>query len=481
MSPLVGAPAGRNETLDVARGVAVLGILWLNIFIFALPFEAMVIPGIWGEWNELNAFTWDAVTVTIAGVMRGMFSILFGASALLLLARATDANDPEGAVDAYFRRLIWLVIIGSVHAYLLIWPHDILYAYGLLGMLIFPFRHARPKTLVVLATLAIVGSTLFTDQNVEEIDKARSRVETVVPEQDRERLRDADPLVDELEGYDESSWRSPIATPGLVLTGSAETGSAELDAPDEAEREAQEQAYEEFVEKMAAEMTERQEGYLSNLLAFAPESFEQQTKEMVSNHLLDIGAFLLIGMALFKLGFFGGWSTSAYIRVAVLGYAIGLTCGMIGRMEAEEGTALATLNELASYTFDIRRLALALANFSLVALLVRSGRLVRLRACLAACGRMALTLYISQTVACNFIFLGYGLSLFGQLEHYQIALLAAGLSAVQLAVAPLVLARWRQGPLEFLLRRLVRIGARDATPAPVGGSSTALLPGAAAR
>ena len=456
-----GALLQRHETLDVARGLAVLGILWFNIFFFALPFEVMVIPAVWGEWNALNDLTWDGVTVLIAGVMRGMFSILFGASALLLLARAERLSHPADAIDAYFRRLIWLIIIGAIHAYLLLWPHDVLYAYGLLGMLVFPFRHARPKTLIIFATVALIGSTVFTSQNVEELGKAREEVREVLPDEKRERLREADPLVDELgsvDGFD---------IPDFMLTANADGEGADEAENDPSSNNAD---YEAFLDNLAAKMTAKQQGYLSNLKDLAPESFEQQTTEMITNHLLDIGAFLLFGMALFKLGFLTGeWSTASYWKVVLLGYVVGVSVGVISRLDTPGGTVLGDLSIFVSkYTFDLRRFSLAVANFALVALWVRSGGWTWLRARLASCGRMALTLYLSQTVVCNFIFLGYGLSQFAQLEHYEIALIAVVLSIVQLAVAPVVLSRWKQGPLEAVLRQLVAIGSRHSATDALG-------------
>ena len=448
----VAQPSGiRHETLDVARGVAVLGILWFNIFLFALPFEAMVIPAVWGDENGLNTLIWEAMSVGVAGVMRGMFSILFGASALLLLSRAEGARGSTAAIDAYFRRLIWLIAIGSVHAYLLIWPHDILYAYGVLGMLLFPFRHARPTTLIALGMALLVCSTIFTGRHVEEIGKANAAVEEVLPDAERERLQDSNPLIEKMDGYDESSHLAPR----LHLAADTATDGRPLTRDEMIDRE-----YEAFVARLATEMTERHLGYLANLVAMAPDSFEQQTTEMISNHLLDVGAFLLFGMALFKLNFLtGGWSTRRYVQIAAGGYAAGLLIGIVARIPTVEGTMLDAVSHFASdYGFDLRRLMLALANFAIVALLVRSGLLEALRRRLAACGRMALTLYLAQTVVCNFIFLGYGLAQFGQLEHHQVAMVAVALTAAQLVVAPWVLARWRQGPMERLLRRLVSIG-----------------------
>ena len=453
----------RHEMMDVGRGVAVLGILWLNVFLFALPFEALVIPGIWGTHNLLNEASWDLVSVAVAGVMRGMFSILFGASAMLLLTRAERADDQVTAIDRYFRRLLWLVVFGAVHAYLLIWPHDILYAYGLLGMLIFPFRHVASRKLAVIAALMIAGSSVFTSENVEEIGAARERAEEALTDAGRERLQDEAPLVDEL---DEWGALDPRIRP------------AALDAPSGAETEAEDPDVEDaeleaLIERLTEEMQERHKGYIDNLVAMAPDSFQQQTTEMVGNHLLDIGAFLLIGMVLYRSGFFhAAWSTAAYRRLALGGYALGLVIGWLTRGTFAHGSELATLSDIAAdYGFDLRRLALALANFALVAMLVRSRALRRLRHALGACGRMALSLYIAQTIVCNALFLGYGLSLFGESEHYQLVLVALGLTLLQLAIAPLVLARFGQGPLERLLRRLIdwgRSADERRVEAPVG-------------
>ena len=442
------AHAPRYELMDVARGFAVLGILWLNIFLFALPFEALVIPGIWGVHNLLNEMVWEFTSVGVAGVMRGMFSILFGASAMLLLSRAERADDQVMAIDRYFRRLIWLIVLGSVHAYLLIWPHDILYAYGVLGMLIFPFRHVSSRKLVVIAAIMIVGSSLFTGRNVEEIGKARAQAEEALPGDERERLREEDPLVDEL--------------------GSLQGGTFQLAALTPEEQERADADLEALIERLSEEMDERQGGYVDNLVSQAPDSFQQQTTEMIGNHLLDIGAFLLIGMVLYRTGFFHGvWPARTCLRLAAGGYALGILIGVLTRMTFDDESWIAPLSEFVTeYGFDVRRLALALANFALLSLMVQRGLWPALRSRLAACGRMALTLYVSQTVVCNAIFLGYGLSLFGQAEHFQLTLLALALTLVQLFAAPLVLSRFGQGPLEWLLRVAIDWGRSDAERVP---------------
>ncbi|EFL90927.1 DUF418 domain-containing protein [Ahrensia sp. R2A130] len=445
---------GRHEVMDVGRGVAVLGILWFNIYLFALPFEAMVIPMIWGEHNTLNQLVWDFTAGGIAGVMRGMFSILFGASAMLLLSRAERVADQVADIDRYFRRLLWLIVFGAVHAYLLIWPHDILYAYGLLGMLIFPFRHVSSRKLIAIAVIMIIGSSIFTSQNVEELGEARGQMEDTLSDEDRKRLRREEPLVDGLDDF--SLFDLPNgALESLVHLASATNETAE------ASQQQFDEEYNEFIERLTAEVTTRQMGYIGNFLAMAPESFQQQTTEMMTNHLLDIGAFLLIGMVLFRSGFFiGQWSEVSYVKLALVGYAVGVTLGVLTRLDVPDSALHKPLADFVTqYGFDLRRISLALANFALVAIIVTRGWLRMIRHSLAACGRMALSLYIAQTVTCNLLFMGFGLALFGEVEHYQLAIASLALTIVQMVLAPLLLARFEQGPLESLLKRLLNWGA----------------------
>ncbi len=53
--------------------------------------------------------------------------------------------------EIWYRRLILLILFGVVHSYLLVWPGDILFSYGMIGLLLFPFRNSRPRNLILLA------------------------------------------------------------------------------------------------------------------------------------------------------------------------------------------------------------------------------------------------------------------------------------------------------------------------------------------
>lgn len=103
-TPGTSAPASRIEQLDVTRGFAVLGIYWINIAIFALPHGAYALPSLWGEATQANILTWAFSELFVEGSMRGLFSMLFGASAMVFLDEARLQKQSVDLVDRYYRR-----------------------------------------------------------------------------------------------------------------------------------------------------------------------------------------------------------------------------------------------------------------------------------------------------------------------------------------------------------------------------------------
>jgi len=143
MTPTVSAVPVRIEQLDVLRGFAVLGIFWVNIVVFGLPHGAYAYPTLFGTADELNLWTWAASEVFVEGTMRGLFSILFGASALIFLDEVRLGTGGVTVVERFYRRNLLLMAFGMIHAYFLLWPFDVLYAYGLFGLFLFPLRRVR--------------------------------------------------------------------------------------------------------------------------------------------------------------------------------------------------------------------------------------------------------------------------------------------------------------------------------------------------
>lgn len=85
--------------------------------------------------------------------------MLFGAGMILLTTRLLKAGAGISTADIYYRRMIWLLVFGIFHAYILLWEGEILYPYAIFGLMLFPFRNTAPKNLVLIAVgLITIGS-----------------------------------------------------------------------------------------------------------------------------------------------------------------------------------------------------------------------------------------------------------------------------------------------------------------------------------
>src|SRR5947209_20423323 len=134
--------AERVSSVDVLRGFALLGILLMNIVGFGLYFSAYDDPTVAGGATGINLWIWIVMHVLAEGKMRCLFSMVFGASMLLLTSRIEERQAGTASADIYYRRSLWLMLFGIVHAYLL-WAGDILYWYSLCGLVLYPFRRMR--------------------------------------------------------------------------------------------------------------------------------------------------------------------------------------------------------------------------------------------------------------------------------------------------------------------------------------------------
>ncbi|PDO89995.1 DUF418 domain-containing protein YeiB [Kosakonia pseudosacchari] len=115
----------RNVTLDFIRGIAILGILLLNITAFGLPKAAYLNPAWYGDITASDAWTWALLDLFAQVKFLSLFAILFGAGLQMLLPRGKRWIQS---------RLTLLVLLGFIHG-LFFWDGDILLAYGLVGLI----------------------------------------------------------------------------------------------------------------------------------------------------------------------------------------------------------------------------------------------------------------------------------------------------------------------------------------------------------
>ncbi len=409
-APTLLTPVSPNEriaSIDVLRGVALLGILSINIWGFALPGIAFTDPPFVGGWSAINRGVWGLFHLLCEQKMMSLFSMLFGAG-LVVMVQRSDARGMS-LTGIYYRRISWLLLFGLCHAFLL-WDGDILVPYALCGFVLYPFRRLRPSTQIVLGVLVFlcqVPPTIGVGLKELHLQQVTGPDNDQGTEEQRQTRR-------ELEG--------------LIFP------SRDIDA----EIERHHQGY-------AAQFAKRAEDNLS---------------EFVPGFLLwsgpRAGGLMLIGMGLMQLGVFTATrSYRFYTTLAVLGYFLGLLVVGYGILEMTSHGFDALRQILWSGHFNyIGSLFVALGHVGLVMIICKAGLLSWLTARLAAVGRMALSNYLMQSILCTTIFEGWGFGLFGKPDRIELLGVVAAIWLVQLAFSPLWLRYFRFGPMEWLWRSL---------------------------
>src|SRR5262245_8606515 len=148
------AASDRHISIDAVRGLAVLGILLMNIVGMGMPSFAYINPTHWGGSTGADLWTWAVNNVLTDGKMRGLFTMLFGASTVLIADRAAAAN--ESPARTHYSRMVWLFAFGMAHAYLFFWG-DILVCYALAGLVIFPFRKLGARLQIAIGAAILIA------------------------------------------------------------------------------------------------------------------------------------------------------------------------------------------------------------------------------------------------------------------------------------------------------------------------------------
>ena len=394
------AAADRIVTLDVVRGVAVMGILFVNILSVALPDVARLSPHAWGVTGPADLWAYFATMIAFDGKMRGLFSFLFGASLLLVVDRAEARGADPAAV--HYRRMAWLFVLGVGHAVLL-WSGDILMHYALVGSIAYAFRHGSVRRMVACGIalalvewllLGVIALSFIAMQSADTPSAAQG-------------LRDFD------NGFG-------IPAPAVLAQEIALFRGG----------------YGGILHHNLAELTTT----LYNTVFIGFETL----------------AYMLFGMAALRSGMLTGtWSRARLWRWAVVGIGIGgagyallaawmLTRGIDARSVLLGGFAVPP---------PLRGIMIPGYAAAILLLAGCGGTLI---ARFAAVGRMALSNYLATTIVMCFLFYGWGLGQFGLWSRATLYLPVLAMCGVMLLWSPRWLARYRYGPFEWLWRSLAR-------------------------
>ena len=394
----------RHISLDAMRGFAVMGILAMNIIGFAMPEWAYVTPAAYGTDTLADQIAWAFSFIFIDSKMRGLFSLLFGASMMLIIDRAT-ANG-ESAAQVHYRRMAWLALFGLAH-YFFIWFGDILFLYAIIGMIAFRFRNWPPARLIKVAIIIFaVGLAIWGVQ---------------------------------FGGLQAFQF---FATQPDASAGTARQ-FRELMATDLAFNIAPDLALHRG--SYAAIVMDKIDAWSRPLISVVEASGETLP-------------LMMVGMAMQKSGFItGDWGAADYRRWVKRMLPAGLLLTMvlavwIVAVDFDRITALAVL-----YFWDgIPRMMLTIGYAALLIMLIDRYRKHPMLARVAAAGRAAFSNYLGTSIVMTTIFYGYGFGLFGHVGRTGLWLFVLGAWAAMLLWSKPWLMKFHYGPLEWLWRSLAR-------------------------
>ncbi len=409
--------AERLLSLDTLRGVAVMGILVMNVYAFAMPLAAYYNPLIMGGTDALNMGTWFFTHVLFDQKFMSIFSMLYGAGVVIMMNRLEARGT--SATPVFFRRSAWLIVLGLLHGYF-IWFGDILFHYALMGMIVFLLRKASPRKLVTIACIMLPVTLLINFGSSFYLAELQADVAAI------EQLQSQGEVPDDEQRTRLEEWRE----------------IRPLFAPTE--------------DDIAAEVTAYKGTYVDVLTHRAPFVAFMQANLTLVFVVWRVGGLMLLGMALMKLGVLSAErSTRFYKRMTLIGYGFGLPLAVLSAviLEAHRFDPLyaSRYGGIPNYFGSI---LVAFGHIGAVMLVVKSGALRAAVDRFAAVGRMALSNYLTQSLVMTTLFYGYGFGLYAELPRFWQQGFTVALIGLQLMVSPWWLKHFRFGPAEWLWRSL---------------------------
>ena len=381
----------RIHSLDLLRGIALLGILLMNIHAFGQAGSAYLNPTQGAGLEGYNFHLWNFNWLFADMRFLTLFSMLFGAGVMLFNDRVKARGESQA--KWHYRRMFFLFLFGLMHAYL-IWAGDILVAYSICGCLIFLFRNASKKKLLISGMLffsfpVVVAVLMYVGLSHDEL---------------------------------------------MTFFGSYHPTQEEIDAQ----------------VKLALG------SYVDQLPERAKGAAAMETLVFFAETFWHVCGNMLLGAFLYRSGILTGEKTKAFYAKMGLGFvALGLTLSAVGlylaHAQAWEATYVMTLGRKSNYA---SALVTALGYIGLVVLFSKSNVLPGVQKVLRSVGRMAFTNYILMSVLAYLVFNGMGLGLYAKMDRLELLGVVVAIWAVILMMSPLVLSRFRQGPLESAWRRL---------------------------
>ncbi len=421
----LAAPVSQQERIviiDALRGMAILGILLMNIPGFSLAIPSGWDPSVLNEGSTINFKIWHFIEWFPEGTQRAIFSMLFGAGIILFMKRQEQKLDGVKPLEYFLRRQLWLMVFGLFDAWVLLWWGDILFDYACYGMIMVVFRNLPVKSLLIGALVCFLLMVARDNRDFYLEKRVITRGEKV----------------------------AAIDTTKVKLTD---------------KQKLQLEAMKEFKEKQThAKKVERNEkskkqvtGSYEDLYEFRTNNYLAALIRYLYMSIWDVLFFMFLGMAFLKTGILTGEAPTKYYWImAVAGLGLGLLISYyrIRPVITYQFNMYEYIKHVQVETYTISRALRSLGIFGLVMLLFKSGIFKWFFALLRPVGQMAFTNYLTQSLICGIIFYGVGFGYYGSLQRYEVYLVVGAIWVVQITWSHIWLHFFRFGPLEWCWRSL---------------------------
>ncbi|MDP6687794.1 MAG: DUF418 domain-containing protein [Acidobacteriota bacterium] len=382
----------RINSLDVLRGFALLGILAMNIQAFSMVGAAYMNPTVYGDLTGANYWVWYVSHLLFDQKFMALFSTLFGAGIVLMWRRAEAKT--RRATGLHYRRTFWLMVFGLVHAYG-VWAGDILFVYSLCALWVFWLKRRSPKALIIIGAIVLMVS----------------------------------PILMMTAGLSVPWWLQEDVEQMMV-------------------------GWQPTLEQIAEEVANYQGGWSDQGRSRVKAAVGTHTVGFIYWAFWRVSGLMIVGMALFKIGFFSAeLSNRIYKRcigISFLGLPI-LVYSVHQNFASGWNMERFFFSQVYNY---FASLLVSLGYASVIMLICKYGLLTKVTSALANVGRMALTNYLLHTIIATTIFYGHGLGYFGQVSRVGQILIVCGIWAFQIPFSAWWLKRFRFGPFEWLWRTL---------------------------
>ncbi|GAB2839768.1 DUF418 domain-containing protein [Ferruginibacter profundus] len=419
------APVAQQDRIiiiDSLRGIALLGILMMNIPYFGLPEPAFDNLTLNNELGTVNQKVWYFINFFLEGSQRAIFSMLFGAGIMLFVSRLEKRVQGLMPAEYFIRRQLWLLFFGLVNAFVLLWPGDILFQYAICGIIVFVFRRTPVKGLLIAAGICLLLMTVRENRDLYKQKGVIAKGEAVA-KLDTTKTKLTDVQKEELAAMTGIKERSDTA--GLRKE----------------------------MRKNLRQLTGTYAETYNNL------SNASTNAEFYYTYygLWDVLLFMFIGMAFFKNGVLtGNASVKIYWALFIVGLGAGLFISYLRLqpMFQYKFNFFEMTKHKAFDFYEISRTLRSLGIFGFIMLLYKSGIFKWLFAIMRPVGQMAFTNYLMQSFLCGLFFLGIGFGMMGKLQRYEIYYVVAVVWVLEIIWSHIWLHFFRFGPLEWCWRSL---------------------------